>query len=137
MPFRRQKVSKMVRFCLPLPSISTSPQELMVLRMRRMTLLWNGERGNLIESTERILNRNPPHRAEPCFCGEFAQFGFRQAQRTQSFTMPGQRGGHAVEHTGPVEERADKPGILLQLVRAVELHADVAPIGPQRLSHRS
>src|SRR5690348_17663887 len=51
--------------------------------------------------------------------------------------MAGQRGCQAVEHTDTVEEGADKSGILLQLVRAVELHADVAPIRPQSFADRS
>src|SRR6266516_657058 len=45
--------------------------------------------------------------------------------------MTGQRGGHAVEDAATVEERANKPGILLQLIRSVELNTNIVSIGLQ------
>src|SRR5262245_12048125 len=89
---------------------------------------------DLVEIVERVLQRELSHAAEPYGEGELAQLGFGQPTGAQALSAIGQRGRHAVDHAESIEERSERPRVLLRLVRAVDVQAEVGPAGPQRLA---
>jgi hypothetical protein len=89
---------------------------------------------DLVEVVERIFERQLPHAAEPRPKGELPELGLGQPARTQPLAPVGQRSRHAVHHTESVEEGGERPGVLLWLVRAVDVQAKVGPARPQRLA---
>src|SRR5438045_8252861 len=98
---------------------------------------WPRLRPDFVDAVEWVLQREPPHLAEACIETEVPEPGVGQAQRPQPRAATGERGGQAVEEADPVEERAERAGVLLQLIRAVDLDAEVAAVGLERLADRA
>src|SRR6266700_8400082 len=57
-----------------------------------------------VEVVEGILQRHASDAAESCLKRELLQLPFWQTQGAKSLSMAMERGGHAVEHTEPIEQ---------------------------------
>src|SRR5713101_824475 len=76
-----------------------------------------------VEVVERVLQWQTSDAAEARLPRELLQLPFRQTHRAKPFTMPCQRGGHAIEHTEAIEQASQRPGIDLQVLGAIDVQA--------------
>src|SRR5438132_19706 len=62
-----------------------------------------------VQVVERVLQGHASHAAEARLPRELLQLPFWQTHGAQSLAMPGERGGHAIEHTEAIEQAAQRP----------------------------
>src|SRR5437588_29672 len=87
-----------------------------------------------VQVVERVLQWHASHAAEARLPRELLQLPFWQTHRTQSLAMPGERGGHAIEHTEAIEQAAQRPGIAFQVLCTIDVQAHIASIRAPRSS---
>src|SRR6266516_7945269 len=88
-----------------------------------------------VQVVERVLQWHASHAAEARLPRELLQLPFWQTHGAQSLAMPGERGGHAIEHTEAIEQAAQRPGIAFQVLGAIDVQAHIASIRAQRLAN--
>src|SRR5204862_2406211 len=93
--------------------------------------------GALVEAVERVVHLDVPDLREAGLGGQVAQRRLGQPEGAQAFAALGEGGGHAVQDRESVEQRGDGTHVGGGLVRAVDLQAEVAAAGPQRVPDRA
>src|SRR5437763_9347293 len=87
-----------------------------------------------VQVVERVLQGHASHAAEARLPRELLQLPFWQTHRAQPLAMPGERGGHAIEHTEAIEQAAQRPCIAFQVLGAIDVKAHIASILDQSMA---
>src|SRR5436190_17498500 len=77
-----------------------------------------------VELVERILKREA-HRVKPRDGCVLSQAAFVESECAQTGAALGERRRHAVQRADAVEQGADRTVVLLQVIRAIRVEADV------------
>src|SRR5690349_650297 len=82
----------------------------------------------LVERVEGVVHLDAANAREAGFAGKLTQLWLVQPERAEAFAVTGERQGQAEQDAAALQQRANRSIVLLWLVGAIDLQAEISAI---------